>query len=133
RYLSATNSDFEVHVFRQCSVPNYQHLRKEKFMCWRVIQTLAILAALAIGAIWGEAQIRDVTIETDGGIGYTQVNRSAWSGLRGLTDWNQTMWAVNGRAFFLPVHGANLGFEYGHQYLWYYEVPYSSYTLYRNV
>ena len=71
-------------------------------------------------------------LEVEFGMGYTQVDRSAWAG-SSTTDWDQKLWMGSARFFFRPFGAFRLGAEIGHRYFWWYSVPYAGYQLERDV
>jgi hypothetical protein len=78
------------------------------------------------------ADRRELLFEFSGGIGYTSVDLEKWGG-SGSTNEELLLSQFDARLFFARAAGFQLGLEGGYRYFFYYEVPYTSYMLYRDV
>jgi hypothetical protein len=65
-------------------------------------------------------------------MGFTAVDVEKWGG-NGANNEEQALTAFDVRGFFLDRGGFQLGLEAGYRYLFYYEVPFGTTTLYRDV
>jgi hypothetical protein len=94
----------------------------------RVLAASALLITMGVSA---SAQ-RSITLEVSGGAGFTSVDVQKWGGASAMNE-EQVTTAVDVRGFFLNAGGFQFGAEAGYRYLFYYEVPFGTTTLYRDV
>jgi hypothetical protein len=103
----------------------------------------ALLVVAAAPAIEGQAsgQVqqagaatnrRELVFEVSGGVGFTSLDVEKWGG-SGTTNEEQMLSAFDARVLFLNAGGFQLGLEGGYRYFFYYEVPFGTNTLYRDV
>ncbi len=93
-----------------------------------VVAALVLLAAVSVSPPSARAQsdASKLTFEVAGGIGFTAVDREAWSGTS-LADWNQTHYGGAAKAL-MDVGSVKLGLRAGYQYFWWYSVPVPGYS-----
>lgn len=94
----------------------------------RHVRTLVALSLLATAAPAAAQQ----SIEVYGGVGLTATDAESWAGT-GLIDWNQTMSEGYGQIFLLERDGVRIGAEVGYQYLLWYQLSVTGFTVDRNV
>jgi hypothetical protein len=105
-----------------------------------VAALLLVVASPCVAQSGGQAQqagaqassARELLFEIGGGIGYTQVDHEKWGGA-GATNEELMLYLFDARLLFLKAGGFHLGLEAGHRYFFYYEVPFGSTTLTRDV
>jgi hypothetical protein len=96
----------------------------------RSIVVAGLLAVVATAS--AAAQGRSIVLEISGGAGFTSVDVDKWGG-GNVRNEEQMLTAVDMRGFFLSAGGFQFGAEAGYRYFLYYEVPFGTTTLYRDV
>src|SRR5688572_14116037 len=78
------------------------------------------------------ADRRELQFELSGGVGYTSVDLQKWGG-SGSTNEELLLSQFDARLFFANAAGFQLGVEGGYRYFFYYEVPFGTNMLTRDV
>ena len=78
------------------------------------------------------ADRRELVFELSGGLGYTSVDLQKWGG-NGSTNEELLLSQFDARLFFARAAGFQLGAEAGYRYFFYYEVPFGTNMLTRDV
>lgn len=80
----------------------------------------------------GPSGARELLFELSGGVGFTSVDVTKWGGTN-ATNEEQMLYQFDARVLFLRASGFQLGVEAGYRYFFYYEVPFGTNMLTRDV